>query len=200
MPHNWDETWRWLAALGGVIAIYRLAVYLNDRARGARSRARHPTTWRHWFMLPLAPFMPFISTASLALWGLSLLAPWILRKAWPLLPVREPPVLAYDDAVRRKTLGPARYPVWANLRGQAGWVAVAIDITPGGAYRGHRILDASPPAIFDRAVARALAQTTYETCGAGPLPEGLETLYRFEPQPPRPRPGRAQGAAPQAQA
>jgi hypothetical protein len=199
MPHNWDETWRWLVALGGIVGIYRLAVFLNDCARGAKSRTRHPTTWRHWFMLPLMPLMPFISTASLAFWGLSLLAVWVLRKAWPLLPVGEPPVLAHEDKVRRKTVGPIRYPFWSNLRGQAGWVWVAVEITSDGAYRAHRVLGASPPAIFDRAVALAVAGTTYETHEPGPLPEGIEALYRFEPRPPRPRPGRALAIAPQAQ-
>ena len=186
MPHNWDETWRWLLAVGGIIGIYRLAVFLNDRTRGAASRARHPTTWRHWFMLPLMPFMLSISTASLALWGLALFVPRILRKIWPPLPVREPPTLASDDTVRRKTVGTIAYPFWPYLRRQTGWVRVDVAITPDGSYQGHEIVDASPPALFDRAVARALAETTYETTDASPLPDRFETLYRFEPPPPRP--------------
>ncbi|MFZ0267923.1 energy transducer TonB [Caulobacter sp.] len=190
MPHNWDETWRWLLALGGIIGIYRLAVFLNDRARGAKSRARHPTTWRHWFMLPLTPFWPFIWGGSLALWLISVLVSWALRKAWPLIPVREPPALASDDRVRRKATGPTRYPLWACMRGQTGWVHVAVEITPDGAYRAHRIVDASPPAVFDRAVAHALTGTTYEAVDGASLPADFETLYRFVP-PERPKPRRA---------
>jgi hypothetical protein len=190
MPHNWDETWRWLLALGGIIGLYRLAVFLNDQARGAKSRTRHPTTWRHWFMLPLMPFMLFISTASLAFWGLGHLVPWTLRKVWPPLPVREPPSLAIDDRVRRKAVGPIAYPFWLCLRRQTGWVRVDVAITPYGVYQGHEIIDASPPALFNRAVAEALTKTTYETTDASALPDRFETLYRFEP-PPRPRPGQA---------
>jgi hypothetical protein len=200
MPQNWDETWRWLLALGGIIGIYRLAVFLNDRTRGAASRARHPTTWRHWFMLPLAPFWPFIWAASMTLWVVGALVFWILRKAWPPLPVREPPVLVSDDRVRRKVVGAIAYPLWLCLRRQTGWVRVDVAITPDGVYRGHEIVDASPPALFDRAVARALARTTYETTDASPLPDRFETLYRFTPPPPQPPPGRADGVAGQAKA
>jgi len=186
MPNNWDETWRWLLALGGIVGVYRLAVFLNDLARGAKSRARHPTTRWHWFTLPLMPFLPFIWAASAALWLVGPLASWTLRKAWPLLPVREPPVLVADDRVRRRTIGPTRYPFWESVRGQTGWVQVAVKITPKGVYRAHRIIDASPRALFDSAVATALAATSYETTDGGPLPANFETLYRFAP-PPRPR-------------
>ena len=200
MPHNWDETWRWLAALGGVIGIYRLTVFLNDRARGAKSRARYPTTWRHWLMLPLMPVMPLISGISLALWGLSLLAPWIARKAWPILPVRDSPIMPSEGPVKRKTVGSTNYPFWPCVRRQRAWVLVNVAITPDGAYAGHEIVDASPLAIFDRAVVRALALTTYETTDSSPLPDRFETLYRFEPPPPRPRPGQASTPASQAKA
>jgi len=187
MPHSWDETWRWLVALGGILGIYRLAVFLNDRARGAKSRARHPTTWRHWFMLPLTPFMPFIWAAGGALWLVGVLASWVLRKTWPLLPVREPPALVVDDRVRRKTIGPTHYPFWAMARGQTGWVHVRVEITPDGVYHSHRVVDASPPAQFDQAVTRALVGTTYETIDGDPLPADFETLYKFVP-PPRLKP------------
>lgn len=200
MPHNWDETWRWLLALGGIIGIYRLAVFLNDRTRGATSRSRHPTTWRHWFTLPLTPFWPFIWVGSITLWVAGALAFWILRKAWPPIAVREAPVLASDDQVQRKTVGAIAYPFWACLRRQTGWVRVDVAITPDGAYRGHQIIDASPPAVFDRAVAGALAQTTYETIDASPLPDRFETLYRFTPPPPRPPPGQTAAVASQANA
>ena len=200
MPHNWDETWRWLAALGGIIGIYRLAAFLNDRARGAKSRARNPTTWRHWFMLPLTPFWPLIGAASITLWFVFTLALWILRKAWPLLPVREPPVLVSDDTIRRKTVGSIAYPFWPCVRRQAGWVSVDVTIAPDGAYRGHEVIDASPPLVFNRAVAQALARTTYETTGAGPLPDRLQTLSRFEPPPLQRRPGQTAAAASQAKA
>jgi hypothetical protein len=199
MPHNWDETWRWLAALGGIIGIYRLAVFLNDQARGAKSRARHPTTWRHWFLLPLAPFLPFLWAGSITLWFVGAVAFWILRKLWPPLSVRDPPVLASDDRVRPKEVGSIAYPFWPCLRRQTGWVRVDVAITPDGAYRGHEIVDASPPAVFDRAVARALTLTTYETTDASPLPDRFETLYRFEPPPP-PRPRRRATVASQTQA
>lgn len=140
-------------------------------------------------MLPLAPFMPFISGAILAFWFVGIVVSWTLRKAWPLRPVREPPVLAIDDKVHRTTIGRTRYPIWACLRGQTGWVHVAVEIASDGVYRTHRIVDASPPAVFDRAVARALAGTTYETTDGDPLPGGFETLYRFvPPERPKPRP------------
>jgi hypothetical protein len=200
MPHNWDETWRWLLALGGVIGIYRLAVFLNDRARGAKSRARHPTSGSHWLMLPLIPFMPFIWAGGVGVWIIGTLALWILRKALPLVPVRDPPVVASDDRVRRKDVGPTRYPFWLAFRGQAGWVRVMVEITADGAYRAHRIIDASPPGLFDGAVAQALGATTYETVDASPLPADFETLYRFVPPPPRSRPGRSIKTASQIQA
>jgi hypothetical protein len=151
-------------------------------------------------MLPLMPFMAFISTAALALWALALLVPWFLGKVWPLASVREPPTLAGDGKVQRKTVGATAYPFWPCLRRQTGWVHVDVTITPDGAYRGHEIIDASPPALFDRAVARALAVTTYEATDASPLPDRFETLYRFEPPPPRPRPGQTSHVASQAKA
>ncbi|MBO9561069.1 MAG: energy transducer TonB [Caulobacter sp.] len=120
----------------------------------------------------------------MVLWALGLLFSWILRKAWPVLPVREPPVVAVDDRVQRKVIGPTRYPFWACVRRQTGWVQVTVEIGPDGAYHAHRVVDASPPALFDRAVARALIDTTYETTDGSPLPPHFETLYRFVPSPP----------------
>jgi hypothetical protein len=96
-------------------------------------------------------------------------------------------------------VGSIAYPFWPCLRRQTGWVRVDVAITPDGAYRGHEIVDASPPAVFDRAVARALTLTTYETTDASPLPDRFETLYRFEPPPP-PRPRRRATVASQTQA
>lgn len=73
-----------------------------------------------------------------------------------------PPAAAPPRALRQP---PPRYPPLALARGLEGSVDVAFVIQPDGSVAGERVVDATPPGVFDRSALAAVAGYRFEASG-----------------------------------
>jgi protein TonB len=53
------------------------------------------------------------------------------------------------------------YPMRARQRGIEGWVVVGFTITPAGTIKDAKVVQASPPGVFDEAAVRAVSRWKY---------------------------------------
>jgi protein TonB len=53
------------------------------------------------------------------------------------------------------------YPMRARQRGIEGWVVVQFTITPAGTIKDAKVVQASPPGVFDEAAVRAVSRWKY---------------------------------------
>lgn len=81
------------------------------------------------------------------------------------LNIQSPPaVFAPGDLDMQPQLGhqnPPQYPLQARRRGLSGYVKIEFDVLPDGAVRRLRILESSPPGVFDQAVLTAAESWQY---------------------------------------
>ena len=75
------------------------------------------------------------------------------------------------------------YPEAARAQGIEGWVKVGYDIAIDGRVENLRVLESSPPGVFDAAAMAAVAQWRYRAAvidGAPSAVSGVVSTLRFE--------------------
>ena len=75
------------------------------------------------------------------------------------------------------------YPEAARAEGIEGWVRLRYDITSDGQVENIRVLESSPPGVFDAAATTAVAQWRYRAAvidGAPSAVSGVVSTLRFE--------------------
>ena len=75
------------------------------------------------------------------------------------------------------------YPEAARAEGIEGWVRLRYDITSDGQVENIRVLESSPPGVFDAAATTAVAQWRYRAAvidGAPSAVSGVISTLRFE--------------------
>ena len=81
----------------------------------------------------------------------------------PVARAAEPPAAPAPPRALRQP--PPRYPPLALARGLEGSVDVAFVIQPDGSVAGERVVDATPPGVFDRSALAAVAGYRFEASG-----------------------------------
>ena len=77
----------------------------------------------------------------------------------------------------------AAYPEAAKAQGIEGWVRLSYDISVEGRVENLRVLESSPPGVFDAAAMAAVAQWRYRAAivdGAPSALSGVVSTLRFE--------------------
>ena len=75
------------------------------------------------------------------------------------------------------------YPEAARAQGIEGWVKLGYDISIDGRVENLRVLESSPPGVFDAAALAAVAQWRYQAVeidGAPSAVSGVVSTLRFE--------------------
>jgi len=75
------------------------------------------------------------------------------------------------------------YPATAKAQGIEGWVRLRYDIASDGRVENLRVLESSPPGVFDAAAMAAVAQWRYRAPiidGAPSAVSGVVSTLRFE--------------------
>ncbi len=70
------------------------------------------------------------------------------------------------------------YPFGALSRGIEGWVLLEYTVDPRGRVVAPRVLEASPPGVFERAALSALSRWRYESPGAEPTTMKVRLTFR----------------------
>ena len=75
------------------------------------------------------------------------------------------------------------YPPRALQRGQEGWVKVQFTITPNGAVKDAKVVDADPKGVFEDAALKSIARWRYNPRVEGGINVervGVQTIIRFQ--------------------
>jgi protein TonB len=71
-----------------------------------------------------------------------------------------------------------KYPAGAELRGITGWVLIEFAVDGQGNVVFPRIVEASPPGVFDSVALRAVANWKYQPTGSNS--QGVQVNMKFE--------------------
>jgi TonB family protein len=88
-----------------------------------------------------------------------------------------PPEVTEGDLTKVKALE-LEYPVGALSKGVEGWVSVSYMVTAEGKVTGMKVLDSSPPGVFEAAATRALSRVRYKPMLQGGKPIVVVTKLR----------------------
>jgi protein TonB len=112
-------------------------------------------------------------------WGRKLRAAALVALAFALAatPMAALAAEAPADPVPIKKEAP-KYPPGAERRGITGWVLVEFAVDGKGNVVFPRIVEASPPGIFDSVALRAVANWKYQSTGSDS--QGVQVKMKFE--------------------